>query len=268
MEHRPQHGASSQETPRRTQQTPLPPPKDSLPEVRLVAAILLGLVLAIGGIWMYQEWAEEAPTAKRAAASQRIPRQAKAVTTSAPASKKESARAASVAAGGGAVRPSPVPASGDFDVFFNVGQDSLTAEAKALLAEQAPRMAGHKKISVLLHGHTDRRGSAAANEALGRQRARAVETELVQLGVPKTAIQVFSQGEQHTLCRSKTEACHRKNRRVHISWKATSNLTSVSSGTGPMSEPPREGRRVAAGERAGAKTPKQAPVRAAQATPK
>ncbi len=181
---------------------------------------------------MYQEWAEEAPPAKRSAASQRIPRQAKAVTTPTPPSKKESARAASVAAG--AVRPSPVLSSGDFDVYFNIGQNSLTAEAKALLAEQAPQMAGHKKISVLLHGHTDRRGSAATNEALGRQRARAVETELVHLGVPKTAIQVFSQGEQHTLCRSKTEACHRKNRRVHISWKATSNLTPVSAGTGPV----------------------------------
>ncbi len=42
MEHRPQHGPSSPETPRRTQQTQLPPPKDSLPEVRLVAAIQLG----------------------------------------------------------------------------------------------------------------------------------------------------------------------------------------------------------------------------------
>lgn len=263
MDHSPEHGPRSQETPRHTQQTASPPPKDSMREVGLVAAILLGLVLAIGGIWMYQERAEEASTATRPAGNKRIAREAKPATVPARASKRASSRAMPVAAD--AARPSPVPLSGDFDVYFNVGQDALTPKSKSLLAEQAPRMAGHKKVAVLLHGHTDRRGSAASNEALGRRRARAVEAELVKLGLPKTAIQVFSQGEHDALCRSKTESCHRKNRRVHVSWKAIPDLSAAIE---PSSGPTRGEKRVADDGRPGANLPQAGPVRAAQATPK
>ncbi len=248
MDHNPQHGPSTLETPRRTPQTPVPPPKDSIREVGLVAAILLGLVLAIGGIWMYQEQEEESSTATRAIEHKKIARQAKTVTVPA--------------------RSSPAPSSGDFDVYFDVGQDSLSAKAKSLLAEQASQIAAHKKAAVLLHGHADPRGSAAANEALGRKRARAVEAELVKLGVPKTAIQVFSQGERNTRCRSKTETCYRKNRRVHVSWDATLELTSASAGAGPSSRPASAEKRASDKSRTGTDRPKEAPVRAAQAAPK
>ena len=264
MDHSTQHGPSSQETPRRTPQT-TSPPKDSLREVGLVAALLLGLVVAIGGIWMYQEQAGTAPTAKRSAGNNRIAREAKTVTAPTRALKEASARAVPAAAGTGAARPSPSPSSGNFDVYFNVGQDSLTSKAKSLLAEQAPRLAGHKKVAVFLHGHTDRRGSAASNEALGRKRARAVEAELVKLGVPKTAIQVFSRGEHGALCGTKTEACHRKNRRVHVSWNATSDLTSASAGAEPSAGPVRGENRMASDDQTPTNVSERAPVRAAQA---
>ncbi len=248
MDHSPQHGPSSLETPRRTQQPTLPPPKDSMREVGLVAAMLLGLVLAIGGIWMYQERAEEGSTATRVVGNKKIARDV--VTVTVPA------------------RPSPVPSSGDLDIYFNVGQDSLTAKAKSQLAELAPKIAAHKQVGVLLHGHTDPRGSAVSNEALGRKRARAVEAELVNLGVPKTAIQVFSQGEQNSRCRSKAETCYRKNRRVHVSWTATSDLTSAAAGTEPVPGPARTQRRTAADGPTGTSTHERAAMRAAQAAPK
>lgn len=265
MDHIPQHGPSPQQTAPRTSPTASPPPTDSLREVGLVAAILLGLVLVIGGIWMYEEQADTSSTAKRSAASAGIARTAKSVSPPARAPKRASARPTPAVADTGAARPSPAPQSGQFDVYFNVGQDSLTSEARSLLAGLAPRMAAHKKVAVLLHGHTDRRGSAASNEALARRRARAVEAELVKLGVPKTAIQVFSQGEQEALCRANTETCHRKNRRVRVSWEAASDLTSASAGApaapGGLGKKPR----LAGDDRTGTSVPERTPVRAAQA---
>ena len=245
MDHNHQDRAKSEETPQRSHPTSLPPPKDSLREVGLVAAILLGLVVAIGGIWMYQEQAGETSTARPSTASKKDVREIKTV----------------------AARPSPPPASGDFDVYFRSGQDALTSKARSVLAEQAARMAGHKRITVLLHGHTDRRGSTDSNEALGRRRGRAVEAELVKLGVPKTAIQVLSPGETQALCRSKTEACHRKNRRVHISWNTTSDLTSSSAHSKPAPGAARQERRLAAEDRPRTEPPHRTPVHAAQAQP-
>lgn len=267
MTQSPEYGPSNQETPRRPQQT-TPPPKDSLREVGLVAAILLGAVVAIGGIWMYQERAEQAAKAARPAVSKRIAREAKTVTAPSPTPRRAPSRPLPVAADAAATAPQPVPSSGDFDVHFEVGQGSLGPKAKALLAERASRMAGHKKIAVLLHGHTDRHGSAASNEALGWKRARAVEAELVRLGLPKTAIQIFSRGENDVLCRTKTESCHRKNRRVHVSWKAMSDLSAAASGAEPSSGPVNGATRAAGADRTGTDAPVQAPVRAAQAASK
>jgi peptidoglycan-associated lipoprotein len=52
-----------------------------------------------------------------------------------------------------------------------------------------------KDSAIVLVGHTDPRGSAAYNEALGLKRAQAVATYLQKLGVPAERIQSTSRGK-------------------------------------------------------------------------
>jgi peptidoglycan-associated lipoprotein len=93
------------------------------------------------------------------------------------------------------------------------GRDALTRDAALLkqIFQQDPN------FSVVVEGHTDERGSAEYNLALGDRRATAAKDFLVQLGVPADHLKTISYGKERPQCTEASEECWQKNRRGHLS---------------------------------------------------
>lgn len=88
------------------------------------------------------------------------------------------------------------------------------------LAQQL-QQAGHVE-SVVVSGHTDRIGNAAANQRLSQQRAEAVRRVLVAQGIPSAAVQAQGFGADRPVVqcdqtnRAELISCLAPNRRVDI----------------------------------------------------
>ena len=79
-------------------------------------------------------------------------------------------------------------------VFFGTNSKNLTSAAKATLDKQAAYIKS-SKISVVIEGHADERGTREYNLALGERRANAVRDYLMSKGIAKSSIKVISYGK-------------------------------------------------------------------------
>ena len=69
---------------------------------------------------------------------------------------------------------------------------------------------------VQLIGHTDNTGSSETNMTLGRDRARAIQSILLNKGVPEDQLTVSSRGEEQPVASNDTESGRAENRRVEV----------------------------------------------------
>ena len=67
---------------------------------------------------------------------------------------------------------------------------------------------------VVLHGHTDERGTREYNMALGERRANAVQRFLNIQGVSPSQMSVVSYGEERPAVHGQSESAYAQNRRV------------------------------------------------------
>ena len=101
---------------------------------------------------------------------------------------------------------------------FKLADSELPADAKAALDQMVSQMkADTKAVWVEIEGHTDNRGDAHYNEALGLKRAEAVKRYLYeQHQVPLHKISVISYGEDRPVAPNTTKEGRAQNRRVVI----------------------------------------------------
>ena len=97
-----------------------------------------------------------------------------------------------------------------FDSYAIDGMGRNDVEANARILTDRP------ELRVVLEGHCDERGTAEYNMALGAERARAVKSALVGLGISSSRVETISYGEEIPLDPSQSEEAHAKNRRVHF----------------------------------------------------
>ena len=98
-------------------------------------------------------------------------------------------------------------------VTFGFDSTQLDANARAILNEQANWIRQFPELRFSVYGHTDLVGSAAYNEALGRQRAVTVVNYLVSRGVDRGRLEALvSFGETQPLI--VTQGRERQNRRT------------------------------------------------------
>jgi len=102
------------------------------------------------------------------------------------------------------------------DAFFDLDSQAIRDDAKAALQKDAEWMKRWSSTKVMVEGHSDPRGSAEYNLALGERRATAVRDYLVNLGVGTDRIQVVSKGKEAQVCAEATESCWQQNRRGHF----------------------------------------------------
>ena len=111
--------------------------------------------------------------------------------------------------------PSP-PVSALGRAYFAFDSAAISAEARAVLAENARLLAAHPDARIELQGHCDERGTTEYNLALGSRRANAVERWLLNQGVPPSRVRAVSYGEERPLDQGHNEAAWARNRRADI----------------------------------------------------
>lgn len=113
-------------------------------------------------------------------------------------------------------QPAPEPIPGPMLVFFDFDRKVITPEARQIVAQaaEAARRTGSATLAVT--GHTDRAGSQSYNQALGLQRAEAVQAALEAMGIERSRISIRSQGEDQTLVDTADGQREPQNRRVEI----------------------------------------------------
>ncbi|HWS35701.1 MAG TPA: OmpA family protein [Actinoplanes sp.] len=99
---------------------------------------------------------------------------------------------------------------------FDSGGSRLTAESRNVLKEVAVLLEADPKLGLRVGGHTDSRGSTAANLALSRDRAAAVKSALVEYGVPADRLTAKGYGESRPAVPNDTAGHRAENRRVEL----------------------------------------------------
>lgn len=103
-----------------------------------------------------------------------------------------------------------------YALFFTTGTTELTPQSKASLNDVRQKIRDFPAAQVTVIGHTDRVGTVEANDALSLKRASVVRDMLVQIGIPRVAIEVVGRGEREPLVQTADGKAEERNRRVEI----------------------------------------------------
>lgn len=98
--------------------------------------------------------------------------------------------------------------------YFGFDSYQVTEDDKLSVYAHAKKLVKNPQSRVRLEGHTDERGSAEYNIALGERRAKAVANLLVSKGVSPTQIDIVSYGAEMPVDTGHDENAWEKNRRV------------------------------------------------------
>lgn len=126
-------------------------------------------------------------------------------------------------AGGGMPERVPVkefhPAHEMTDVHFDFDRYDIRSQDEPALQSNAAWLRSNRNYLVLIEGHSDERGTAEYNVALGERRAKMTQNYLVSHGIDSRRISIISYGEHRQQCSESTEDCWSKNRRAHFRIK-------------------------------------------------
>ena len=103
-------------------------------------------------------------------------------------------------------------------MLFRSDKSSIRSEFYDVLNGHAAYLMANPSVKVKLEGHTDARGSAEYNNALGEQRGNAVRRYLSLQGVPANQLEVVSYGKMKLVDKSNSSQAHNKNRRVVFNY--------------------------------------------------
>jgi outer membrane protein OmpA-like peptidoglycan-associated protein len=102
------------------------------------------------------------------------------------------------------------------EISFDFNSATIKPAFRPTLVKLADVLVQYQDNRVTVVGHTDSIGAEDYNESLSRQRASAVVSELIQLGVPASRMIAVGQGEHEPRASNATEAGREQNRRVEI----------------------------------------------------
>jgi peptidoglycan-associated lipoprotein len=101
-------------------------------------------------------------------------------------------------------------------IHFGFDDSALSPEALQIIAQNADWIKLRPSVKVQIEGHTDERGTAEYNLALGERRARSVRDALFRLGVSASQLSVISYGEEAPAAVGQDESAWAENRRAEF----------------------------------------------------
>lgn len=102
------------------------------------------------------------------------------------------------------------------DVLFDTGKAVLKPGAYPTIDRLAQVLKESTNRKVMIEGHTDNTGSEETNQVLSQQRALAVQTALLERGVPATQVAAIGKGESGPIASNDSAAGRQRNRRVDL----------------------------------------------------
>ena len=103
-----------------------------------------------------------------------------------------------------------------FVLNFEPGSAQLTPASQAQLSDVITQARQRSGGEIVVIGHTDRQGSADANDRLSLVRAQAIRDLLVQQGFDAQLIEAVGRGERERLGPTEEEVVEPRNRRAEI----------------------------------------------------
>jgi peptidoglycan-associated lipoprotein len=101
-------------------------------------------------------------------------------------------------------------------VFYAYDQAEVDTAGQQALNTNAALMKKYPSWIVTIEGHSDERGTAEYNLALGERRALAARNYLVSLGIPADRLRTVSYGKEFPFEPGHDESAWSKNRRAHF----------------------------------------------------
>ena len=103
-----------------------------------------------------------------------------------------------------------------FILNFLLGGTTLTPESEAALPRILADLADRAGADLVVTGHTDTKGAAAANDELSLKRAGVVTQLLIDKGAPSTRIESVGRGQRELLVKTGDDVDEPRNRRVEV----------------------------------------------------
>jgi peptidoglycan-associated lipoprotein len=101
-------------------------------------------------------------------------------------------------------------------VYFDFDRDQLREDGTATLDAKSAILLANPSITLVVTGHTDERGTAEYNLALGQRRAAAVKRYMVSKGVGEGRLTTQSLGDSQPAAAGSDEAAYQQNRRAEF----------------------------------------------------
>jgi peptidoglycan-associated lipoprotein len=109
-------------------------------------------------------------------------------------------------------------------VYFDYDRDNLRDDAVAALDAKAAILLANPSVSVSIMGHTDERGTAEYNLALGQRRAAQVKRYLVAKGISDGRLATQSLGDSQPAVQGTDESSYQQNRRAEFEVNGTATV--------------------------------------------
>ena len=104
-------------------------------------------------------------------------------------------------------------------VYFEYNRSQIKEEGREVLRNHAEYLRSNPNAKAILEGHTDERGSASYNIALGERRALSVRNFLLAHQVPTIQVTWVSYGEERPAVDGTSNEDYAQNRRVEILYR-------------------------------------------------
>ena len=101
-------------------------------------------------------------------------------------------------------------------LLYALDSSDVSAEGQQVLQANAAVIKKYPTWQITIEGHSDERGTAEYNLALGERRALAAKNYLVSLGIPADKLRTVSYGKEFPFDAGHDESAWAKNRRAHF----------------------------------------------------
>lgn len=97
-------------------------------------------------------------------------------------------------------------------ICFDSGNAKIDRSSNHDLIDMADWLKQHPKVTIIIEGHTDERGTREYNLALGQVRAETVRRELAKLGIARKRMKAVGYGTERPLVAGYSDEARRENR--------------------------------------------------------
>lgn len=109
-------------------------------------------------------------------------------------------------------------------VYFDYDRDQLRDDGAATLDAKAAVLQANPAVTLVVTGHTDERGTAEYNLALGQRRAATVKRYLVGKGIAEGRMTTQSLGDSQPAVQGSDESAYQQNRRAEFQARGAGAL--------------------------------------------